>query len=458
MGFEKKEVIESMSIEEQLKGKVAFYRIFIGVLMIVEFGTALWYVANVMESKEITSIGSQIAWILQYCFFVLLIVLLIDLQSMSFYGGSLLFDKTSKDKGSAIGWAFLYVALSTAIVYGDMEGAKHGGKKHFGYVPQKVEDYNKDAKFKDKGDYRSRLEKEKQANLEKYEASLKSCIPCNAIKGNYAAKIAEKSRGIRHSNKPQDANWISNINRGVKAEINALEVKRDAEVAMAKAKIEATRDSIDGLFVSRINAADTSIAALTSNIDKFNDNEDLKKDLKDKQIDSFAVGVAPFTQALLFILRVLLIGAFTASGYTWHGAGTALRAMSIMSSIRQWFDIHTYETIEKGKINRTSKLATVIGNVESHIDNVGTSDHVEKVRLLLENNAQTPLAAKALLVKKKEVTQTSTPSVPVNEADYYRDIIDTFTLFYIDSEDTDPQKTYYKDIIDTFTLFLNDLK
>jgi hypothetical protein len=56
MGFEKKEVIDGMSTEDQLKGKIAFYRIFIGVLMVVEFGTALWFVANVMESKEINLI------------------------------------------------------------------------------------------------------------------------------------------------------------------------------------------------------------------------------------------------------------------------------------------------------------------------------------------------------------------------------------------------------------------
>jgi len=458
MAFEKTEVIESMSTEEQLKGKIAFYRVFIGVLMIVEFGTALWYVANVMDAKEFSSVGGQIAWIVQYCFFVLLIVLLIDLQSMSFYGGSLLFDKLNKDKVSAIGWSVLYIALSIVIVLGDMKGAKHGGKKHFGYKPQKIEDYTQDPKFKEKGTYRAKLEKEKQDNIDKYATSLKNCIPCAAIKASYAAKIAAKRKSLRHSNKPQDQNWIANVNKSVNAEIIAIQAEETAAVSAAKAKIEFTRDSIDALYVSRINATDTTLAALTSGIDKHNDGEDIKKGEREKQIDQFAVGVAPFTQALLFILRVLLIGAFRASGYTWHGAGTALRAMSIMSHIRQWFDIHTYEAIEKSKINRTSKLATVIENVEAHIEKVGESAHVEKVRLLLENNAQTPLAAKALLIKKKDVQSSSTSATSVNEADYYRDIIATFTLFYNDAEDNDPQKSYYNDIIATFTLFLNDLK
>lgn len=401
MGFEKKEVIDQMSDEEQLKGKIAFYRIFIGALQIFEFGTAFWYVANLMESKEITSTAGQAAWVLQYVFFVLLIVLLIDLQSISFYGFSVVFDKKTKPNPSTIGWGVFYLGLSVIIIYGDIEGAKYGAKKHFGYTPQKIENYSNDEKFKSKEEYREKLGAEKEASLLKFDEDLKSCISCKAIYSQYELSISAKKRSLRYSKKPQDKSWIKKINKPIQDEIDNLTRAREAAITEAKAKIEYRRDSIDNIFVAKINATDTTLASLTNKINEHNEGEDAKKQGREKQIDDFSFGIAPLTQFLMVILRFLLLSGMVTSGYTWHSAGSALKAMSIISSIQQYIEIYTYEWAEKGKINRTSKLAQVIENVEKHLDTIGEKEHAEKVRLLLENNAHSTTAAKALLVAKK---------------------------------------------------------
>ncbi len=453
MGFEKREVIDQMTNEEQLKGKIAFYRIFIGALQIFEFGTAFWYVANLMQSKEITSTAGQVGWFLQYVFLVLLIVLLIDLQSISFYGFSSIFDKKNNlAKFIPIGWGILYVGLSVVIIYGDTEGSKYGAKKHFGYTPQKIDNYQSDSKFKSKEEYRKKLEAEKESSLDKFEQDLKNCIVCKAIYGQYDVKIAAKKRSLRHSKNMQDQSWIKKVNKPVQDDIDNLIRERDAAITDAKAKIEARRDSIDAIYVAKINATDTTLASLTNKINEHNEGEDAKKEGREKQIDDFSFGIAPLTQLLMVILRFLLLSGMVASGYTWHSAGSALKAMSIISSIQQYIEIYTYEWAEKGKINRTSKLAQVIENVEQHLDSIGgDAAHAEKVRLLLENNAQSTAAAKALLVKSKNKKTGSVKS----DKELILELIQDYTDLLDFVSDVD--KPVIQSLIDDYNLLLGTI-